>query len=1077
MKYKGRSVLLRAGAVFMSCVVLFSASPTAIYAEDNQYKILEGDEKANDDFADYLTEALSKGKNNIKIGRNIKNISDIVFAPASKIDIKGYKTKKGKKGKIYLTRPTQRVIGTQENQNKRKILFQKDSNVYIGGVDFKDMNAELILEEGADVVFEACTFSNTITNYGKVKFKRKCEFQTGEIIDYGQADYSNNNKPRPKNVANLSEIKLICDSLSNGFSVGRDTIRYLNMFTNKNEKAEITELGFIKSDTDTELLTEMAGFRIDKKSNGWYLEGAPVSSGEYLLKITAVPEQETLPISTIFTLSVSDAEMPKNTYCITDDNIKANDDFKDYLNEAISTKAKYIRLGRDVKGLSDANIDSSIKLIEGDKITKKNEKLYISGATLRALGSEDNSDSGSLVFKKGSDVKVFGIDFASKKIDIVIEEGAQVSFDGCSFAGTPKNYGKSQFKRSEFKTGKIENYGEANYENMNEPENVAVQNTTQLICPVFDKKFTVNKSIEEELKVTTDKNERVQIKEAMFVKDNNETTSYLDGLSIINYYSVMLSGTPKKAGDYKVRIKASFNSQELEKIFVLKVEPSAIPEAEFEIDTSALTGDVLQGSEGQALDKKLIKLSGKDKDKATFTSIKVRDLTNSKNVNNPESDLGLIIAPSSDKKEITIEGTPTPMLAKGRYQIVIEAVAEGTKPKNKEIGIKIEPKQQELTLVSNLFEKMFREGEKIENGILHITDSLGERVTVKEAKFIINGVESDEHNGMKTVIDSNGILSINGTPEKEGVYKLLVKAENTSDRLIETVFDLTVNPKLPDLSTVSLVSNLSGRSFELNKTITDNNLIIKDSRGFFVEVSKLNFLKDGQEMTSLDGMYLREMEGFFAITGTPEKVGKYTVKVMAELKEKIEKEGIFEFEVKDYSLGNQESKPETENSQSSESETNGYVFIPPVTDTTVSEAHIDDAKASLTAVTTTATKPERIELKIGSGKIKIQNKGFDEKELSANVAVFKKGDKVMLPLRSMTNALGFNVSWSQKERKVTLERNDSTIILYLKSDTVYINGKKSDIKIHHISKKRRVFLPLDELAKLLNVEKDTFVIK
>lgn len=246
---------------------------------------------------------------------------------------------------------------------------------------------------------------------------------------------------------------------------------------------------------------------------------------------------------------------------------------------------------------------------------------------------------------------------------------------------------------------------------------------------------------------------------------------------------------------------------------------------------------------------------------------------------------------------------------------------------------------------------------------------------------------------------------------------------------------------------------------------------------FQIEGYNTVILKDGQEMTSLDGMYLREMEGIFAITGTPEKTGKYTVKVVAELKEKIEKEGIFEFEVKDSSLENQESKPETENSQSSESETNGYVFIPSITDTEVSEAHIDDIKAPLTAGISPVTKPERIELKIGSGKIKIQNKGVDEKELSANVAVFKKGDKVMLPLRSMGNALGFNVSWSQKERKVTLERNGSTIILYLKSDTVYINGKKSDIKIHHISRKRRVFLPLDELAKLLNVEKDTFVIK
>ena len=1075
MNYKGRSILVRAGAVFISCAVLFTASPTAIYAAGEKYQILEGNEKPNDDFADYLSEALSKGINSIQIGRNIKNISDIVFAPASKIDIKGYKTKKGKKGKIYLTRPTQRVIGTQENQNKRKILFQKDSNVYIGGVDFKDMNAELMVEEGADVLFEGCTFSNTVTNYGKVKFRRKCKFKTGEIIDYGQADYSNNNAPRPKNVANLSEIKLICDSLTSGFNARRAAVRYLDMYTNKNEKAEIKELGFVKNATDTELLTEMAGFRVDKKSNGWYLEGTPVSSGEYLLKITAVPVGGDQDVSTVFSLLVSDYEVPQNTYCITDDNVNTSDDFKDYLNEAMSTKSKYIRLGRDVRGLSIANIDSSIKLIEGDRITKNNGKLYISAAVSRTLGSEDYADAGSLVFKKGSNLTVHGINFASKKIEILIEEGAEISFDGCTFAGTPKNYGKAQFVRSEFKTGKIENYGDAKYENMNEPENIAVQNATQLVCPVFDKKFTVNKHLEEELVVKTDKGERVQIKEAVFVKDNNETTSYLDGLSIINYYSVVLSGTPNKAGDYKVRIKALFNSQELEKIFVLKVEPSAIPEAEFEIDTSALTGDVLQGSEGQALDKKLIKLSGKDKDKATFTLIKVRDLTNSTNVNNPESDLGLIIALSSDKKEITIEGTPTSMLAKGRYQIVIEAVAEGTKPKNKEIGIKIEPKQQELTLVSNLFEKMFREDEKIENGVLHITDSLGERVTVKEAEFIADGMQVDEHNGMRAVID-NGILSLEGTPKKEGIYKLFVKAQNTSGRLIETVFDVTVHSKLPDLSTVTLVSDLSGRSFEVNKEITDNNFGIKDNRGFFVEVSKLNFLKDGQEMTSLDGMYLREMEGFFAITGVPEKVGKYTVKVVAELKEKIEKEGIFEFEVKDSSK-DQGSSPETDHSQGSEGGFNGYVFIPPITEAPASEVHIDDTKAPLTAAAAPATMPERIEIKIGSGKIKVQDNGMNQKELSGNAAVFKQGNKVMLPLRSMANVLGFNVSWNAKERKVTLEKNDSRVVIYLKSDTVYINGKKSDIKTHNIIKGHRVFLSLDKLVKLLNVKKDTFVVK
>ena len=125
MNYKGRSILVRAGAVFISCAVLFTASPTAIYAAGEKYQILEGNEKPNDDFADYLSEALSKGINSIQIGRNIKNISDIVFAPASKIDIKGYKTKKGKKGKIYLTRPTQRVIGTQESKQKKNSVSKR----------------------------------------------------------------------------------------------------------------------------------------------------------------------------------------------------------------------------------------------------------------------------------------------------------------------------------------------------------------------------------------------------------------------------------------------------------------------------------------------------------------------------------------------------------------------------------------------------------------------------------------------------------------------------------------------------------------------------------------------------------------------------------------------------------------------------------------------------------------------------------------------------------------------------------------------------------------------------------------
>lgn len=1043
--------------------------------KDNAYCIIEENKKDGDDFKDYFNEAVRKNFTGIKLGRNIKNVSEVNITKPVKY-IEGAKTER-KNGKIYISGATYRAIGEKDSSSKGKIVFKSDVKVDVYGIYFQNKDVEVIIEQGADVGFERCHFSNTITNYGKAYFK-KCEFKTGEIANYGDADYKKTDKP--KNIAQDIDYKLISDTFSKDFTVGKEIDEKIAVVTNKNNPVSIEKIGFLKEMSGEETLTKISGMKIEEKDGVYSLKGKPVKDGKYYIKITALPKGGDKSISTVFTLYVKEADILGNEYCVMPDKIKNPDDFKAYLEEAEGLNSTCIRLGRDITKVSEVNISSKVVLIEGNSIKKKGSQLYLSGATPRSIGSKENKEKGKIVFQKGASIAVKGINFDSENVDIIIEEGADVWFNRCSFAHTPTNYGKAHFRKCEFKTGQIADYGNASYEKTEKPKNIA-EAKTKLVCTSFDKKFKVNKSFEEELKVTTDKNDRVNINKVEFLKDDNTTTSYLNGLSIINYGSWIISGKAGVAGEYKVKIAATVpTGEKVEQIFILTVEPADIPVPEFEIDSSALEDNELKGEEEKALDKKVLKFSGKDADKAEFTEVEVYDISGYSpiKVEDVKDGLGLLLTVADNKKTVDIEGTPTAKLAKGKYKITVKATAQGLdNPKTLDIKLNIKAKPEELRLISDISEKVLRVNERIENGSFYIKDSLNNQVTIKEIKFLAGADKMESIDGI-TLQNDNGALSLIGTPKKEGAYRIYVEAESNDGKSLKAEFTFNVQAALPNLDDVVLVSDLSGRIFEQNKKITNESFVVKDSRGYYVEVKSLKFASNNEP--ALDGMYLLEQEGLLAITGTPNKAGEYIVKIVAKTREDKELTGDIKFEVKKEEAPvnpGEQPKPETPVPAPDTSYDNN-VFIAPLPVEEVKTAdtatEINDTQTPLSSVKTRLVKPSNIEAKIGDKRIKVSY-GNEIKTITSDVPVFMKKGMPMLPVRAVAEAAGFDVTWN-KGRKVILKKGNNKVVIYLKTNMMYIGDDEVGIKIKPVSKERRVFLPFDDITKALMMKTSDFKI-
>ena len=78
--------------------------------------------------------------------------------------------------------------------------------------------------------------------------------------------------------------------------------------------------------------------------------------------------------------------------------------------------------------------------------------------------------------------------------------------------------------------------------------------------------------------------------------------------------------------------------------------------------------------------------------------------------------------------------------------------------------------------------------------------------------------------------------------------------------------------------------------------------------------------------------------------------------------------------------------------------------------------------------------------------------------------------RTMLPIRFIAEALGATVDWNDAEKKVTIKSDDKEIVIYIGSDTAYINGVAEKLDVKAFIKDNRTYLPLRFISENLGAD-------
>lgn len=89
--------------------------------------------------------------------------------------------------------------------------------------------------------------------------------------------------------------------------------------------------------------------------------------------------------------------------------------------------------------------------------------------------------------------------------------------------------------------------------------------------------------------------------------------------------------------------------------------------------------------------------------------------------------------------------------------------------------------------------------------------------------------------------------------------------------------------------------------------------------------------------------------------------------------------------------------------------------------------------------------------------IKIEING---KNILSDVSPFIERDRTLVPIRIISENLGYEVGWDNNSRKVTVKNNDKTIELIVGKKDVKINDKVTSIDVPPMIKSERTFVPL-----------------
>ncbi|KUO50288.1 MAG: hypothetical protein APF76_11295 [Desulfitibacter sp. BRH_c19] len=101
-------------------------------------------------------------------------------------------------------------------------------------------------------------------------------------------------------------------------------------------------------------------------------------------------------------------------------------------------------------------------------------------------------------------------------------------------------------------------------------------------------------------------------------------------------------------------------------------------------------------------------------------------------------------------------------------------------------------------------------------------------------------------------------------------------------------------------------------------------------------------------------------------------------------------------------------------------------------------------------------------LEMAQNKIKVRNK-----HINFDVPPVIKEGRTLIPVRAITQGLGAEVDWDEKNKIVTVTRGDIEIEFDLESGEVFVNGKEVEIDVPPGKINNRVFVPLRFISEVL----------
>lgn len=106
---------------------------------------------------------------------------------------------------------------------------------------------------------------------------------------------------------------------------------------------------------------------------------------------------------------------------------------------------------------------------------------------------------------------------------------------------------------------------------------------------------------------------------------------------------------------------------------------------------------------------------------------------------------------------------------------------------------------------------------------------------------------------------------------------------------------------------------------------------------------------------------------------------------------------------------------------------------------------------------------------------------IDGKNVISDVAPFINNERTLVPIRVISENLGYNVNWDNNSRKVTVKNSNKTIELFIGKKNVSVNGVDNSIDVAPMIKNDRTFVPLRFISESfdndVNWDNDTRTVK